>query len=265
MLPKDDQARDLAGECLAGECLAGDCVDRASPRAAFRRGMREALGVPLLVLASSFLGFGALVQAAGLSVWHGLFSSATAWALPGQIATLELYSLGSSLLVMTLSVALVNARLLPMTLVLMPVLRGPSTPRWAYYFAANWIAVTAWAAAMRDCPDMHPDERLPFFAGMSLTLWSATLVTTAVGFEMAGVVPLYVTLGLVFLNPIYFMLVFAADVRQPSWVLALLLGGVGGPLFYLATPDWSLLLTGAFAGSLAYAIERRRGRERAHD
>lgn len=224
--------------------------------------MRRAVGVPMLVLASSFLGFGALVQAAGLSLWHGLFSTATAWALPGQIAVLELYSLGASLLVVTVSVALVNARLLPMTLAVMPVLRGSTMPRWAYYLAANWIAVTAWAVAMRECPDMPPDERLPFFGGLSAMLWGSTLVTTAIGYEMAGVVPVYITLGLVFLNPIYFMLVFAADVRLPSWILALVLGALAGPALYLVTPDWSLLLTGAIAGSLAYGIERLRARRR---
>ena len=233
-----------------------------SPRAAFKGGLKRACGVPALVLASSFLGFGALVHQVGLSVWHGLFSTATAWALPGQVALLELYSVGASLAVIAGAVALVNARLLPMTITLMPLLRGPGWPRWAYYLAANWIAVTAWAAGQRDCPTMPAEERLPYFFGMSTLLWSATLVTTAVGFYLADAVPFSVTLGLVFVNPIYFMLVFAADVRARPRLFALLIGALLGPPLFLLDPEWSLPATGILAGSLALLLDRlmvRRG------
>ncbi len=228
-----------------------------SPLAAARAGMREALGVPIVVLSASFLGFGALVHQAGLTVWHGLFSTATGWALPGQVAFLELYGVGASLLAIAIVVALVNVRLLPMTIALMPVLRASRWPRWSYYLAAHWIAVTAWAAAMRDCPKMPAEERLPFFVGMSTTLWGATMVTTAIGFYLAASVPLYVTLGLVFLNPIYFMLVFAAAVRERARMLALLLGALLGPPLHLMTADWGLLLTGLAAGSLAFFVGQR--------
>ena len=64
--------------------------------------------------------------------------------------------------------------------------------------------------------------------------------------------PAEVTLGLVFLNPIYFMLVFAADARRRARVLALVLGALAGPSLYLVATDWSLLLTGLIAGSLAF-------------
>ena len=234
-----------------------------SPRAAFIGGLRRALGMPAVVLASSFLGFGALVHQVGLSLWHGLFSTATAWALPGQVALLELYAVGAPLAVIAGAVALVNARLLPMTITLMPLLQGPGWPRWAYYLAANWIAVTAWAAGQRDCPALPEKERLPYFFGMSVLLWGATLVTTAVGFALADAVPFSITLGLVFVNPIYFMLVFAADVRSRPRVMALLLGALLGPPLYLLDPDWSLLATGLLAGSGALFLDLLLKRRRA--
>jgi predicted branched-subunit amino acid permease len=75
--------------------------------------------------------------------------------------------------------------------------------------------------------------------------------------------PQYVTLGLVFLNPIYFMLIFVADFRQPERALALGLGAVAGPLLHLVDPDWGLLATGLIAGTAAFLIirwhEARRG------
>ena len=102
----------------------------ASPRAAALAGLRDSVGVPMLVLGASYVGFGSLVHGAGLDVWLGLFSTFTGWALPGQIVVVELYSLGGSLLVVAAAVAMTNARLLPMTVSLMPYLRLRGTPAW---------------------------------------------------------------------------------------------------------------------------------------
>ncbi len=231
-----------------------------SPRQAALIGMRQALGVPAIVLGASYLGFGSLIQGAELEVWHGLFSTFTGWALPGQIILVELYSLGASLLVVAAAVAMTNARLLPMTVALMPYLRSPGTPRWRYYLFAHWVAVTGWAAAMRRCPSLPEPERLPYFAGFAVTLWSMTLVTTAVGFYLADLLPGYITLGLVFLNPIYFMLVFVADAKHRARILALGIGALAGPLLHLVSADWGLLLTGLLAGSLAFFGDRLWGR-----
>lgn len=227
----------------------------ASPRAAALAGLRDSVGVPMLVLGASYLGFGSLVQGAGLDVWLGLFSTFTGWALPGQIVVIELYSLGSSLLVVAAAVAMTNARLLPMTVALMPYLRAPGTPRWRYYLFSHFVAVTAWAAAMRLCPNLPANQRLPYFAGFGTALWSMCLVTTATGYYLAGGLPGFVTLGLVFLNPIYFMLLFVADARHRARMLALVAGALLGPPLHLVSADWGLLITGVAAGSLAFAAD----------
>jgi predicted branched-subunit amino acid permease len=234
---------------------ATDAESFASPRAAMRAGMRDSVGVPMLVLGSSYLGFGSLVHGAGLDVWLGLFSTLTGWALPGQIVVIELYSLGGALFVVAAAVAMTNARLLPMTVALMPYLRAPGTPRWRYYAVSHFIAVTAWAAAMRVCPALPANQRLPYFAGFGMTLWTMCLVTTAVGFYLAGGLPGVVTLGLVFLNPIYFMLVFVADAKHRGRILALAIGALLGPPLHLLSADWGLLITGVLAGSLAFAAD----------
>ncbi|MBK1671590.1 branched-chain amino acid permease [Rhodovibrio sodomensis] len=226
------------------------------PRAAARAGLRQAFGAPGLVLSASFLGFGALVRQSDLALWHGVLSTVTGWALPGQIALVELYAAGASLLSIALAVALSNARLLPMTVTLVPVLRAKRWPRWSYFLAAHYIAVTGWAAAMRVCPAIPPDERLPYFTGFTVTLWTGTIAATAIGFYLAGAVPQQVSLGLVFLNPIYFMLVFAESAKQRMRALALGLGAVAGPAVHLLSPDWGLLISGVGAGTLAYALDR---------
>jgi len=232
--------------------------DFGGKQPAFWAGARLAMGVPAIVLSSSYVGFGALVQQVDLEIWHVLFSVVTAWALPGQIALIELYSDGAGILAIATAVALTNARLLPMVITLMPLLRAPGTANWRYYLAAHWIAVTGWALAMRDCPAMPPAQRRPYFMGISLTLWICSTLGAGLGFTLAGSVPKFITLGLVFLNPVYFMLVVAGDVRGVSRILAAVLGALAGPLLYLAVPDWSLLLAGVGAGSLAYFIGRAR-------
>ncbi|WP_282604996.1 AzlC family ABC transporter permease [Pelagibius sp. Alg239-R121] len=231
--------------------------DFGTAPAALRGGARESFGVPMMVLCGSYLGFGALVRESDLAVWHGLFSTLTAWALPGQVALVELYSVGAPLLVIASAVALTNARLLPMAMTLMPTIRGANAPRWVYYVTAHVIAVTGWAAAMRVCPTLPSEQRLAYFAGFSGTLWCGTMIATAIGFALADAVPAYVTLGLVFLNPIYFMLVFASDLRQRSRMLALVFGAVAGPPLYLWSPDWSLVVAGLTAGTLAFVLSSK--------
>ncbi len=228
-----------------------------APRAAYVEGMRRAAGVPAIVLASSYLGFGVLCRESGLGFGYSLATTATGWALPGQIALVELYAVGASWLAIVLAVALSNARLLPMTATLLPFLRHPGTPRWHYYLAAHYVAVTGWANAMVICPTLTTRARLPFFFGFVTVLWTSTLVTTAIGFFLPGLLPVSVTLGLVFLNPIYFMLIFAADMRARARALALGFGAVCGPLLHLVSPDWGLLATGLIAGTLAFVIDNR--------
>lgn len=232
--------------------------DFGSATGAKRAGMRAALGMPALVLGASYIGFGALIRQSGLTLPQGLASTIAGWALPGQIALVEVYAAGGTLVAAALAVALANARLLPMVLTLMPLLRADEKRLKARYFlAAHFIAITGWAITMQRAPDMPPAQRLSFFAGFTVALWISTVLCTALGFVLVGVLPSYVTLGLVFINPLYFMLIFTADFRRSDRALALAFGAVLGPLFYLVDPDWGLLATGVIAGTLAFAIDSR--------
>jgi predicted branched-subunit amino acid permease len=228
----------------------------ASTRHAWFGGAREACGAAGIVLAASYVGFGSLIRQNGLGLDIGLLSTLSAWALPGQVALVELYGIGASLLVQFIAVSLTNLRLMPMTLSLMPVLRTPTTPAWKLYAVAHLVAVTGWAVAMLRCPDLPRAQRIPFFLGFACTLWAASLAGTAVGFFAAGAVPASVSLGLVFVNPLYFMLLLLLDLRSRARRLSIVFGAIAGPLLHLVTPTWGLLLTGVLAGTLAYAIDR---------
>jgi predicted branched-subunit amino acid permease len=209
-----------------------------------------------LVLAGAYIGFGSLCRESGFSLWLGLTSTATGWALPGQLALIELYSAGASLLVIVGAVAMSNARLLPMTVTLLPMLRRAQTPHWRYYLYAHFIAMTGWAIVMQRGPQMPRPVRLPFYLGLTVTFFTVTLLATAAGFFLSGLLPEAVSLGLVFINPLYFMLLFVGDLKRRARALALAFGAVAGPLIHPLSPEWGLLLSGLVAGTAAFYANR---------
>jgi predicted branched-subunit amino acid permease len=198
------------------------------------------------------------VRESGFSLWQGLLSSATTFALPGQVLLVELYALGATLAVMALAVGLSSARLLPMTLSLVPQLRRPGVPRWRLYLAAHFIAVTGWAMTMRVAPRLPAEERLAFFTGFTLALWLSVILCTAIGFYLPDALPERVTLALLFLNPLYFLLLFLTDLGQRTRRLALLFGALLGPPLFLLEADWSLLFAGLLGGTAAFLLGERR-------
>lgn len=222
-----------------------------------RGAVKDALAAPALVLGASYVGFGSLCRESALNWAQSLTSTASAWALPGQVATIELYAVGANTVLIMLAAALTNARLLPMTVTLMPFLRAPGTPRWRYFLAAHFVAVTAWAQGMQRCPRLPTDQRLPYFTGFAMTLWLASLIGTAIGFLAAGALPDAMVLGLVFLNPLYFMLIFLSDLRYRLRALALAFGAALGPPLFMIDADWGLLTTGIVAGTAAFLLDQR--------
>jgi hypothetical protein len=76
------------------------------------------------------------------------------------------------------------------------------------------------------------------------------------GYFVAGWVPTPVTMALVFINPLFFLLTFT-DVKPWGNRLAIGLGCMLGPAFFVLDADSSLLLTGLVGGTLAYVIDRR--------
>jgi len=239
-----------------GEASNKEVDGFAASRKAWKTGIREALGVPAAVLASGYIGFGALASDAGFSLTLAIFSTMTIWALPGQIALIELRALGTAAPALVLAVMLTSARFLPMTVTLLPILRHPSHQGWRYYLAGHFVAMTGWAVAMRRAPQLSVEGRLGYFVGLSVTLWLACLAGTMVGFYLSDSLTDLVTLGLVFLNPIYFILILGGEVRQRLGVLSLLCGVIAGPLMQLVTPQWGLLVAGILGGTIAFLITR---------
>jgi predicted branched-subunit amino acid permease len=230
----------------------------SDPRGAFRGGVREALGVPALVLSAGYVGFGAFAADTGFSLVHAVLCTLAIWALPGQLVLLEMANLGAPALAIVTTVMLTAARFLPMTVSLMPMLRWPGQAAWRYFLAAHLLAMTGWAVAMRRCPDMPPPTRLSYFLGFSTAMVLSAAIATAAGFAASDRLGTTLKLGFVFMNPVFFIIVLAGDIRGRMMAASLAIGAIAGPLAYLYTPQWSVLVAGLGGGTLAFALTRPR-------
>ena len=99
---------------------------------------------PAIALGASFVAVGALLKDIGFNLEQSIFSTFLTYALPGSLVMAESFIVGASLINIFLAVWLVNARLYPMTVSLMPLLQHKSQPRWKYYLSCHFIAVSAW-------------------------------------------------------------------------------------------------------------------------
>jgi len=224
--------------------------------AAFRTGVRESFGVPGGVLAASYIGFGALAFSSGIPVWIVIVSTVTIWALPGQLVMVDMWQLGAPTIAIVLAVMLTNARFLPMTVTLMPTLRHRDHRTWVYYLAAQCIAMSSWVIGMRRAPEMPARERIAYLCGLAAGFIAIGVCAGTVGYYIAESIPQVLQIGMVFLAPTYFFVFLIVEVRTRLVAISLACGGIAGPLLYLVTPQWSVLLAGFIGGTLAFALHR---------
>lgn len=233
----------------AGGPTSGGLNDRAL----VRKALLGALGFPSIMLFASMTGFGSLCRESGLSLGIALGSTAGIWGLPGQLAMVELQVAGSELVAVVMAVSLANARFMPMALVLMPLLRLGLARRAWLFALVQMMSLNPWAALLREAGRMTGRQRRLYFVTFGAVCLSAALIGTAFGYHATGTLPRPLVLGLIFLNPLFFALLFAT-LRGRATVLALLLGAVVGPLLHLVSPDWGLLATGLLAGTAAFLL-----------
>jgi hypothetical protein len=227
----------------------------ANRREAFWSGIRDALGAPVLVLFAGMVGFGAMGRTHGFDAWMTGLTSLLMFALPGQVVMLEMFISGSSLLAIGFAVTLTSTRFVTMVVTLFPQFHRRDRNLLLYVWV-HMLAMTAWAVSMREFPRMSPQHRLNYFIGLALPCWLISPLGTVLGYFVAGWVPTAVTLGLVFINPLFFLLTFT-DVKPWANRIAIGLGCLLGPLFFVWDADSSLLVTGLVAGTAAYVIDRR--------
>lgn len=238
---------------------AGPQMDAAtgSRRQAFWRGMRETPLVPALILAFSFIGFGALTRETGLSLFDTLFMSVFIFALPGQVVLVDEMARGASMLTAALAVTATAVRLLPMTIALLPVIRDRGGPKWLEWLSAYYIAITVWVEALRRAPHQPRRDRAAYTLGISGLLLVSSSTGGVIGFLLAASVPKTIAAALLLLTPMYFLLSMLSSTRTRLDLLPILAGLALGPLLHLAAPQFDLLLTGLIGGTASFLVMRR--------
>ena len=209
---------------------------------------------PAIALGASFIAIGALLKDIGFNLEQSIFSTFLTYALPGSLVMAESFLVGASLINIFLAVWLVNARLYPMTVSLMPLLLHKSQPRWKYYLSCHFIAVSAWLIMKNNYQSIEKKYRIDFWMGIGIGTWSIAIVSTIIGFLVSDYLNKDMMIGLAIVNPVYFACMMVGAMKSLQINLSVILGATLGPLFFFVSPEWSILYGGVLAGTIAYFV-----------
>ena len=222
----------------------------------FLKGFASIRGVrsPAIALGASFIAIGALLKNIGFTIQESIFSTFLTYALPGSLVMAESMIIGASLINIFIAVWLVNARLYPMTVSLMPLLMHKSQPKWKYYLSCHFIAVSSWLIMKDNYEQINKESRIDFWIGIGVATWSVAIFSTVVGYLASDFLNKDVLIGLAIINPIYFTCMMVGAMKTVQISLSVILGAILGPMFYFLSSEWSILFGGFVAGTIAYLI-----------
>ena len=209
---------------------------------------------PAIALTCCFVAIGALFKNLGFNIQESIFSTMLIYALPGSLVMAESILIGASLLSIFIAVWFVNARLYPMAVSLFPLMMDDSQPKWKYYLSCHFIAVSAWLIMKSNYEEIEKEDRVDFWIGIGTATWSVSILATIFGFYLADYLNKDMLMGLAILNPIYFTCMMVGAMKTLQLILSVSLGAILGPFFYFFSPEWSILLGGVIAGTIAYFI-----------
>ena len=220
-------------------------------------GAVDAFGVPSFGLGSSMVGFGAMVQASDLPGWFAVLGSAFIWALPGQVALIEIMAADGPLYLALAAVSFANMRLLPLAVTGVIVLAGGrKLSLFVRSFLVHFMAVTGWVAIMNSRERFAKEDRLYYYMGFAALLFTSGVGCSALGYFGGAFLPPVILIAVVFITPLYlFLLVLSA--RQKMHIYAVILGSIFGVLFYQVIGDWAIPVVGVGVGSLVFYFHHR--------
>ena len=214
---------------------------------------------PALALGASFIAIGALLKNLGFSIKESIFSTFFIYALPGSLVMAESMLIGASLINIFLAIWIVNARLYPMTVSLMPMLIHKSQPRWKYYLSCHFIAVSSWLIMKNNYQKINKKNRIDFWMGIGCATLLVAVLSTIIGYLSSGYLNKDIMIGLAIVNPVYFICMMIGSMKTFQITLSVILGSFFGPAFFYISAEWCILIGGFFAGSLAYFIGEKNG------
>ena len=215
---------------------------------------------PALALGCCFIAIGALLKNLGFNIQESIFSTFLTYALPGSLVMAESMLIGASLINIFIAVWLVNARLYPMTVSLMPLLMHENQPRWKYYLSCHFIAVSSWLIMKDNYEKIEKENRIDFWIGIGTATWLVAIISTIIGYVVSDLLNKDMLIGLAIVNPVYFMCMMLGAMKtiQISW--SVILGTILGPVFYFLSPEWCILFGGFVAGTIAFLYGEKNGK-----
>ena len=209
---------------------------------------------PALALAASFIAIGALLKNVGFSLQESIFSTLFTYALPGSLVMAETLLIGGSLLNIFIAVWLVNARLYPMTVSLMPLLIHKDQPKWKYYLSCHFVAVSSWLIVKDKYLKLEKINRIDFWFGIGSATLAIAILSTIIGFFASDYLNKNIMIGLAIVNPIYFICMMIDSMKTIQVKISIISGSILGPIFYNLSQEWCVLFGGFIAGTIAYII-----------
>jgi predicted branched-subunit amino acid permease len=232
---------------------------RRSATAAFLAGFRAAwLSVLAYVLIGTYVGVAALAHDFGFGLWWVVASTVLMWVAPGQVILISALGAGATPVESAVAVGVSSARLLPMVVSLLPLIKQKDTPVRRLILPAHLTAVSMWIEALRLLPVLPREERIPFANGLGAGFLTAALIGTFVGYYLVASLPPLLTAALLFLTPMSFLISTTRNCRVLGDWLALAFGIVLAPLLAAWQVGFDLLWTGLVGGTVAYGLHRWR-------
>ena len=228
----------------------------------FFKGFASIKGVrsPAIALGASFIAIGALLKNIGFTIQESIFSTFLTYALPVSLVMAESMIVGASLLNIFIAVWLVNARLYPMTVSLMPLLMHKSQPKWKYYLSCHFIAVSSWLIMKDNYDQINKKSRIDFWIGIGAATWSVAIISTIIGYFASDFLNREILIGLAIINPFYFTCMMVGAMKTFQISLSVILGATLGPIFYFLSAEWCILFGGFTAGTIAFLIGEKNGK-----
>ena len=209
---------------------------------------------PAIALACSFIAIGALLKNVGFNFQQSILSTFFTYALPGQLVMAESFFIGASLINIFFSVWLVNARLYPMTVSLIPLLTYKTQPKWKYYLSSHVLAVSSWLIMKDRYKEINRKNRIDFWLGIGIGTWFTAIFSTAIGYLVSDYLNKDMMIGLSIVNPVYFMCMMIGAMRSVIINFSVIFGAILGPIFFIFTPEWSILFGGVLGGTAAFIL-----------
>ncbi len=221
----------------------------------FKKGILTGFGFPGIGMSAAMFGFGVFAGEAGLDLYLTVGSLIVLWSMPGMVIFVSLYTVGTPIFLLFTTVLLANMRQFFLVLSGMTLMNIHShkIPFISKLLWAHLISPTGWAELMKIKNEFQEKELLSFFRGLSLALITINTFTTIIGFKLYDILPTDIVSIPVFIMPLYITILMLRAVEL-YYRVAVVSGGIIGPILYPYIGDWSIIIGGLVGGTLGLLI-----------